>query len=180
MRSDEHALLNSAITEMEMCLGYGSGGAGCCASAGLLNPGAQSISYVAASQHGRIGGCSIKAGQGMAFKCIDENKTIVVPNLYMAKRLGVHVSKNSRDIFPCVCTPLRAEFGRPIGVLSVDSLSIDTDILAGNANPVDFHERLAPFLENNDEACRRVPFWRMEKQSMVNPSTRIAARVIQQ
>ena len=84
MRSDEHALLNSAITEMEMCLGYGSGGAGCCASAGLLNPGAQSISYVAASQHGRIGGCSIKAGQGMAFKCIDENNTIVVPNLYMA------------------------------------------------------------------------------------------------
>ena len=190
-RSDEHALLDAAIREVEMCLGHGGS---CCVYIGLLNPGAQSISYVAASQHSRMKGCSLLADQAFSYKCISESKTVLIQDLAEARRLGVHVFGNPLYIFPSVCTPLRARLGHPIGVLSIDGLCPNTTHVAvagitqgtsgnseKNATRTDYCDRIAPFLAKDDEGCKRIRFWKLNDQ-FKNEGTGIyygvAARVI--
>jgi len=107
----------------------------------------------------------------------------MIENLEKAKRMGVKIFGNPEELFPFICTPLRAEVGHPIGILSLDGLcSSATPLDAGVAisipngdqhnainiivaTPNDYYDRLAPFVDKNDEACKRVKLWKLQKRN---------------
>lgn len=194
-RADEIALLKAAIAEIEMCLGHSFGGGNCCSYIGLLNPGAQSITYVAASQHSFMKGRSMKSGEGIAFRCMETSKTFTVEDFEMATHIGIRFFGHPKQTFPFICAPLRADAGCPVGILAVDGLcsnaiNLDTGVAVSipgfdnkikyKTHPADFYDRLAPFIAKNDEACKRIKLWRFQSKKNKNKTSNalVAARVI--
>ena len=176
-RADESALLNAAIREMKLCFGYGFGSRSCSTLIGLLNPGGHSIKYFENRESG-VRNCNIEMDDEIAFKCITLSKTIVIKNADAAKKIGAHFRELSQTPFPLFCTPLRSKFGHSVGILAVDNLCSDAATLHGNiSDPVhcnrlgtceDYHERLAPFVDRNDELCKRVKLWKLKGISFKN------------
>ena len=170
-RADEAALLNSAIDEIELCFGR----KGCSTYIGLLDPGALQVTYVAASSESNMKDCTLSAGKGIVFQCIANSVTVVVDNLEIAKQTGVHFFASPfPNLFPLICAPLRAEVGHPVGVLTVDSLAsnaipLELGVATDSANhPLgnlvtceDYHARLIPFVDKNDELCKRIKLWKL-------------------
>ena len=191
-RADELSLLRAAIAEIELCLGHRFGGGACCSYIGLLDPGAQSLTYVAANQEHGTKTCRIEPNNGVALKCLNSSETVIIESVETAKQFGLRLAKSRTGDFPCICTPLRAMVGRPIGILTVNGLCSDAtslDFGAGVApnnssascpkkvrTSPDYYDRLRPFVDKNDEGCKRVKLWR---QRDANIATRVvAARVI--
>ena len=174
-RADEAALLHAAIAEIELCLGHTFGGGNCCSYIGLLNPGARTLTYIAASSQSSMRGCSLRPGEGMAFKCIAKSETLVVGSADEARDRGLKMFGDPKQLFPYICAPLRAEVGLPLGILAVDGLcssarpldagvvmtTVGLDDPKRMVEPVNFCDRLAPFLARNDDACKRIKFWKL-------------------
>lgn len=185
-RADEAALLNSAIDEIKLCFGR----KGCSTYIGLLDPGALQVTYIAASSESNMKDRTLSFGKGIVFRCITNSVTVVVDSLETAKQTGVHFfGPPLPKLFPLICVPLRAEVGHPVGVLTVDSL-------ASNAIPLeigvtsdsnhhfdnlvtceDYHDRLSPFVDKNDELCKRIKLWKLADKIGTN-NTRSATCLV--
>lgn len=193
-RADEAALLNAAIAEIELCLGQSFGGGNCGIYVGLLNPGAKTLTYVATSSHSPVKEQRLKADAGVLSRCITKGETVTVENIEISKESDLKLFGSPDGNYPFICTPLRAETGRPLGILAVDgfcsnampldAMTAPQSISSGmRTSAADFHIRLAPFLAKNDDACKRIKFWKLQNDNKnenvyENSINRVAACVI--
>mmetsp|Transcript_11407 Transcript_11407/g.35118 ORF Transcript_11407/g.35118 Transcript_11407/m.35118 type:complete len:345 (+) Transcript_11407:301-1335(+) len=181
-RADEVALLQAALREIMLCLGYGFGGRFCSTHICLLNPGGKTVTW-----NSKKGQTNLNLHESM-FRCMNNCKTIVVETTGCAEQMGISFLKSlSSAPFPLVCSPLRAETGHPLGVLIVDNLCSPLGPSV-NDHPncrafksighcKDYHHRLAPFIDKNDEACKQVKLWKMTDRTSPGESD-CAARII--
>ena len=201
-RGDEVALLRAALVEMESCLGRGFGGHDCDLYIGLLQPKGDELRYVVASQRSRMVGETLRRGEGVSFRCIDNGSIVMVRDADSTS--AARVKFFGKRVLPFVCVPLTsANDGSRLGVLAVDGFNLAAPLLASPlltgapcAKPADDHDmeedaealqsytdRLEPFLAGRDKACQRVKLWRppgARAGSCVKepPSSTVAARAV--